>query len=405
MKTTPSQRGLSLVELMVAIAIGILLMLGLVQVFGGLRAAFATSEGVSRVQENSRFALEFLRRDLRMAGHMGCLNEAGHPFDTDTADPNRVGKFFHHFIAASAIVSGIGNSSDLYPLRADRAVEVYDYTGTIPDSSYTLPGSGNANNSWTPALPVGLALNGIAVPGSDVVVVRYFDDEMLPLNTPGVTGSGGNFNLALEPGFAAQVQQWAPYGLTNCATASLLQVTSISGNSVGISNSGLNARNFDAKEGPYARGAMMYRYRVSVYYVGQGLNGPALYRKRLNETPGNADAGIAFGTTPEELVEGVEMMQVMLAVDTLGNDDLIDGYRSPQQHITGNAAAQTAALARIKGLRVSLLLRSQGAGVAAGGIAGPGTYVVGDVIVRPPNDQRLRQVYESQITIRNRVRI
>ena len=71
-------RGLSLVELMVALAIGLLLLLGLVEIFGASRAAFSSAEGSARIQENSRFALEFLRRDARMAGHMGCLNELGY---------------------------------------------------------------------------------------------------------------------------------------------------------------------------------------------------------------------------------------------------------------------------------------------------------------------------------------
>ena len=71
------QAGLSLVELMIAMVIGLLLMLGVIQVFIASQAASRLSEGVARVQENGRFALDFLERDVRMAGHMGPKRQAG----------------------------------------------------------------------------------------------------------------------------------------------------------------------------------------------------------------------------------------------------------------------------------------------------------------------------------------
>src|SRR5690554_5075136 len=78
--------GVSLIELMVALAIGTVLVLGLVQVFAASRAAYQTSEGLARVQENARFALDFLQRDIRMAGHFGCVNDQAH-WVKDEGDP------------------------------------------------------------------------------------------------------------------------------------------------------------------------------------------------------------------------------------------------------------------------------------------------------------------------------
>ena len=70
-----SIRGLSLIELMIALLIGSILMIGVVQVFAASRTAYQLSEGMSRVQENGRFALDYLQRDIRMAGHFGCVND------------------------------------------------------------------------------------------------------------------------------------------------------------------------------------------------------------------------------------------------------------------------------------------------------------------------------------------
>ncbi|KAG1390382.1 hypothetical protein G6F59_015225 [Rhizopus arrhizus] len=78
MNRRAAMAGLSLVELMVALVISLVLMLGVVQVFIASQTAARLSEGASRVQENARFALDFLERDIRMAGHMGCVNDQAH---------------------------------------------------------------------------------------------------------------------------------------------------------------------------------------------------------------------------------------------------------------------------------------------------------------------------------------
>lgn len=64
-----SQYGLSLVELMVALALGMVLIAGFLQIFMSVRSTYATNEGASRVQENGRFALDYLARHARMAGY------------------------------------------------------------------------------------------------------------------------------------------------------------------------------------------------------------------------------------------------------------------------------------------------------------------------------------------------
>jgi len=62
------QSGMTLIELMVALAIGAFLMLGAVTVFMQSRTSFRVTESLSRLQENARFALETMEPDIRM-GH------------------------------------------------------------------------------------------------------------------------------------------------------------------------------------------------------------------------------------------------------------------------------------------------------------------------------------------------
>lgn len=61
--------GFNLVELLVALAIAAFLMVGLVQVFSSIRASYDLQEGLSRLQENTRFVSTFLNRQLRETGY------------------------------------------------------------------------------------------------------------------------------------------------------------------------------------------------------------------------------------------------------------------------------------------------------------------------------------------------
>ena len=68
----PSQRGISLVEIMVALAVGLFLTAGVVQIFLGNKQSYRVAEASARIQENARFAMEFIAIDTRMAGYQGC---------------------------------------------------------------------------------------------------------------------------------------------------------------------------------------------------------------------------------------------------------------------------------------------------------------------------------------------
>ncbi len=67
------QAGLSLIELMISITLGLILMTGVVQVFLSSKTTFTTQQAMSRVQETGRLAIEFISRDIRMAAYYGCV--------------------------------------------------------------------------------------------------------------------------------------------------------------------------------------------------------------------------------------------------------------------------------------------------------------------------------------------
>ena len=65
------QHGLTMVELLVALAIGSFLIIGAVQIYNQSRQAFVVNESIARVQETAQFAMDTIEADLRMASNWG----------------------------------------------------------------------------------------------------------------------------------------------------------------------------------------------------------------------------------------------------------------------------------------------------------------------------------------------
>jgi type IV pilus assembly protein PilW len=73
---TYRQSGLTLVELLVALAIGSFLIIGAVQIYNQSRQAFVINESIARVQETAQFAMDTIEADLRMASNWGRTSRA-----------------------------------------------------------------------------------------------------------------------------------------------------------------------------------------------------------------------------------------------------------------------------------------------------------------------------------------
>src|SRR5262245_33749913 len=76
-------RGFSLIELMVAMSIGLILTLIIGQIFINSRAVFASTDNLSRLQENARYGLNLIAREVRSAGYKA--DSRPNPIDTTYA--------------------------------------------------------------------------------------------------------------------------------------------------------------------------------------------------------------------------------------------------------------------------------------------------------------------------------
>lgn len=67
-----AQAGMTLIELMVAMVIGMLLLLGVTSIFLSQRQAYRVNENLAHMQDSSRVAFEVMARELREAGGNAC---------------------------------------------------------------------------------------------------------------------------------------------------------------------------------------------------------------------------------------------------------------------------------------------------------------------------------------------
>lgn len=363
------QRGVTLVELMVAMLLGLLLTAGAIQVFAGNRVAYSFNQGLARLQENGRFAIDTLNFRTRMGGYYGCLSE----------------------IAVTNNLSGAVGS-----LGFDFVEGIFGYEadGTAPGDTFEAdedPANAASGDDWTDDLHADLITLGV-IPGSDVLVVRNVSASAHALVSPFTDSGGANvFADAETTDYAVGEIVIA----SDCQKASVFQITSVASASGGIqlghAATGVTPGNATATWGTgqaYGDGAELLRAETWIYFVGErgGDGPPMLFQGRLS-------LNTATGTVTviaEEIADGVDTMQVLYGIDS-GLDGSVDDY---------DTADDVGDWAEVAAVRVGLLMRSP---EEYGTEIDDGTYNVNGTTFDPADDRRIRQVFTTTIGLRNRL--
>jgi len=126
MRSSPRQRarGLSMVELLVAISIGLFLVGGAGFILINSKRSYTETDRLSRVGETARFAMMILGKDIRQAGYFGAAGVANLSTDPDlntVADdcnsPGDAYGFANYFrvVRASAAGAALGCIADAVP--------------------------------------------------------------------------------------------------------------------------------------------------------------------------------------------------------------------------------------------------------------------------------------------------
>jgi type IV pilus assembly protein PilW len=180
-----------------------------------------------------------------------------------------------------------------------------------------------------------------------------------------------------------------PLVATDCNHVAVFEMT---GGETPNVNHGVNLGEAGAVKA-YDEDSRLYPLQVATYYVEPNpADVPSLYRVRADGTE-------------EELVEGVEDLQLTYGVDTNvgAGDGQADGYRTATQVNAGAWGANAQERwARVLSVKVSLLMRTVENNVipTAQGYTYNGVEVDADDV--PDEDRYLRKVFTHVIKLRNR---
>lgn len=337
-----NQAGFSLVELMVAMLIGLLLLLGVSSTFMANKRVYKDQEAMSRLQENIRFAVGLLIKDINMAGYSGCADE--------------IDRIFNH-------VNGASDDDSIFSFV--NAVE----------------GSENTSN-WQPSGSPDAVSNMNA--GSDAISVRYFK----PIGIR-IAASMPTISAELKVTSVGDLEIEDIIAVSDCDDADIMQITQVQTSASHLQHNtgsgvtpGNATKNLQKK---YGVDAEIMRFVSNRYYIRNNAQGsPSLYRKEIN---GNE----------LELVEGVENMQLLYGEDTSGNDKTADTYVT---------ATNVTNWDNVVSVRLGLLLQTVDENRQLDPDTRVYTVLGGDAdggaSIGPANDYRRRRVYTSTIQIRNR---
>lgn len=119
------QAGLTLVELLISIAVGLVVMVAFGYLYMGSRQSFRVQDSVARIQENGRYALEVIGQDLRVAGYVGCGSLTSvTPALTANPNPDAGGGPIANLTPATVLTGADGG------VGAPDAVTLYKVTGS-----------------------------------------------------------------------------------------------------------------------------------------------------------------------------------------------------------------------------------------------------------------------------------
>lgn len=177
--------GFSLIELMVAMFLGILVSAGIITLFSSTSRANRVQTKLATIQENGRFAVSRLTSDLRMVNSEFCSNSGG------PANLSTVGYAFLDGLRSPQIMTKSLKLSDgTTPAFAASVGTTY----SLPSRVY-LAGSECDDSSCTPSVPAGLPAMGTSVgsriKGADVLTIRRLSGQGWSIAPTPATSAGG----------------------------------------------------------------------------------------------------------------------------------------------------------------------------------------------------------------------
>ncbi len=362
------QSGFGLIEIMVAIALGLLLLAGIGQVYISNYQSSRVANEMARLQESGRFAIHFLAYDIRQAGNFnGCTSGA-----TIANTVNRVSTDW--ILGMTSPVRGY----DGYPNGGDPFPTFQRTPRNGTDAILVMTGGGSGNCVVTAHVPASTTLHcadthtfdhGDILGVCDIANQHLAIFQQINVNTNHtvsvVVHSTGNTEY---PG--------------NC--------TNYLGSPEPDPCDNLNVNPHGGTSYQFTPGSRIFKLGAKAFYVADRSDGvPALYMEEFDSA--NDILGGSL-TQAVELAEGVEDLQIRYGIDT-------DGDLSVDSYVDVSGVGDWG---RVMAVRISVLVRTIDDNLATT----VQTYAYdtdddGATEDHTATDMRLRQVFNSTINLRN----
>jgi len=385
MSTRRRQSGLSLIELMIALTIGLVLLGGLTYLFVNSSNSQRVGQQVAQQNGNAQYAMDVLTQDLHLAGYYG--QYGAYASGTTLPDPC------------------LTDSADLYnainfPVQGFTDQETPSAPGIVPAGYPSLTGT-----TCGTLLP-----NNNLMPGSDILVIRHVDTN--PLNV-GDNSVSGQVYLQTDPlGAAMQTGDGSAITSTGTATGGTATIT------------------YRSSSGALIAGPIN-QYYVDIYFVApcsvpaDGSNictgatddqGHPIPTLKLLQLGLDGSGNLAFNTIT--IAEGIQAMKLEYGIDTTpASTNSITGHVGdgvPDCYIPNSATASLTASNFTNAVAVKVFLISRnttttknftdnkyypvatsGTAAACGGTLGTG------LVYGSYGDGYMRHAYESLVRLTN----
>lgn len=358
------QQGLSLIELMVALLITAIIFAGVINTLLASKRAYLFDDEIAYIQENSRFALDFLAREVREAGYTGGCN-------INTAD------------VANALRPDV-DQSDIYD-----TTPIEGFEGGVS----VFPASFSAGvTAGTDAFIIRKASSDGAL-----TVTNHVGPSAIIHVSPSHSYSDGTVLMMVN----ADCSKVGVFSATSTQTD---QIQHQRGNGTSENCSQRLSGDFDCTGCPnsgqcsgsstdeYQDGSSVFQLSAQAFYIGTSAYNPnvrSLYVRSLN------DGG---SVNSSELVSGVEDMQILYGIDNepTNPDGEANRYYTADAILQDNAdATTTVAWDRVVSARITLVMRSRNEVLSeAGSVTMPTTGTT-------YNDRYLYQEVSTVINLRN----
>ena len=394
-----SQRGLTLVELMVAMAISLFMLIAIALVYSSSKTGFVYANNTVRMSEDASFAVDSLSRDIRMASFGGCVG---------TIQPRTAG--------ADAILNTLDDVFDNPTLSittsAPKLEKVTGLSGT-----FDKPNPFDTGNYYG-FLTLRNAVRGFpSGTGTEITAARALLHTTTPSGyvvsptAPLLYLAGGNaaayqVGVPIASGNSSVVLAGNPYAgpkfladtflmIADCKSSEIFRVTADTSTWTIATQSPL--------VNSYTADAVVTALQSSTYFLAKrdGAANASIYRRFYN---GKA-------ATFEELVPNVESVAFHYGENTscLNNTNAVvnctaAGAVKPSYvaDVYRTSAADVTDWSRVVSVRIGLIMVSEDSRLAPETDASV-NWIDGSYSPPSTTDKRLRRAYSTTVSIRNRM--